>query len=358
MFRKGIIMVLSMLLLAGCWDERLYKNSSVVTLVGIEGYVGAYKGYYAYPTSMTQETEIIEAEGLSPREVRTNANLKVEQTLDLSELSTILISDRTARESIYELLDIYFRDPQNPISIKIALTDGDVKPFVDLTKDLAGSAGSYYLRFIESSEDNTYFPKIDLQVVGSMLLDQTIDIALPYFQLSEDKKHAVAGGLAIFSGRSFTGTVLTPSQSLTMLLLMNQKSKAARMSYLWQNDGKVNPITVDVLKVRRKWTVNEELRTIDMSYTIDVEVEEFPHDHLYKDEIFQDVQQMIEEKMQAEFEEVLRILQNKKSDTLGIGRHIRAYHPNMFKEDWHTEFSSLLLKPKVEVKIIRTGVLR
>ncbi|MCT6818573.1 MAG: Ger(x)C family spore germination protein, partial [Lysinibacillus fusiformis] len=173
MFRKGIIMVLSMLLLAGCWDERLYKNSSVVTLVGIEGYVGAYKGYYAYPTSMTQETEIIEAEGLSPREVRTNANLKVEQTLDLSELSTILISDRTARESIYELLDIYFRDPQNPISIKIALTDGDVKPFVDLTKDLAGSAGSYYQRFIESSEDNTYFPKIDLQVVGSMLLDQT-----------------------------------------------------------------------------------------------------------------------------------------------------------------------------------------
>lgn len=358
MFRKGIVMVLSMLLLAGCWDERLYKNSSVVTLVGIEGYVGTYKGYYAYPTSMTQVTEIIEAEGLSPREVRTNANLKVEQTLDLSELSTILISDRTARESIFELLDIYFRDPQNPISIKIALTDGDVKPFVDLTKDLAGSAGSYYQRFIESSEDNTYFPKIDLQVVGSMLLDQTIDIALPYFQLNEDKKHAVAGGLAIFSGRSFTGTVLTSSQSLTMLLLMNKKSKAARMSYLWQNDGKVNPITVDVLKVKRKWTVNEELRTIDMSYTIDVEVEEFPHDHLYKDEIFQDVQQMIEENMQAEFEEVLRILQNQKSDTLGIGRHIRAYHPNMFKEDWHTEFSSLLLKPKVEVKIIRTGVLR
>ncbi|UZM97626.1 hypothetical protein OL548_21300 [Lysinibacillus sp. MHQ-1] len=123
------------------------------------------------------------------------------------------------------------------------------------------------------------------------------------------------------------------------------------MSYLWQKDGKVNPITVDVLKVKRKWTVNEELRTIDMSYTIDVEVEEFPHDHLYKDEIFQDVQQMIEEKMQAEFEEVLRILQNQKSDTLGIGRYIRAYHPNMFKEeDWHTEFSSLLLKPKVDVK--------
>ncbi|KPN97151.1 Ger(x)C family spore germination protein [Lysinibacillus sp. ZYM-1] len=358
MYRKELMIVMAVLLLAGCWDERLYKNSSVVTLVGIEGYVGAYRGYYAYPTTAAQETEIIEAEGISPREVRTKANLKVEQTLDLSELSTILVSDQTAREPIYDLLDIYFRNPQNPISIKMAITEGDVKPFVDLTKNIASSAGGYYQRFIESSEDNTYFPKIDLQAVGSMLFDQTIDIALPYFQLSEDKKHAVASGLALFSGPTYTGTVLSPAQSLMMLLLMNQNSKAARMSYLWKNDGKVNPITVDVLKVKRKWTVNEELRTIDMAYTIEVEVEEFANDHLYKKEIFQDVQQMIEEKVQAEFEDVLRILQNQKSDTLGIGRHIRAYHPKMFKGDWHAEFASLLLKPKVQVKIIRTGVLR
>ena len=40
MYRKGIMLLLSMLLLAGCWDERLYKNASVVTLVGVDGYVG------------------------------------------------------------------------------------------------------------------------------------------------------------------------------------------------------------------------------------------------------------------------------------------------------------------------------
>ncbi|WP_155591079.1 Ger(x)C family spore germination protein [Lysinibacillus cavernae] len=358
MYRKGIIIILSVFLLASCWDERLYKNSSVVTLVGVEGHIGEYKGYYAYPNTTAQQNEVIEADGISPRDVRTKANLKVEQTLDLSELSTILVSDQTVREPIYDILDIYFRDPQNPISIKIAITEGDVKPFIDLTKDLAGSAGGYYERFIESTEENTYFPKLDLQTIGSMLFEQTMDIALPYIQLSEDSKHAVAAGLALFSGQTFTGTVLTPKQSLIMLLLMNQSSKQARMSYMWRNDGKDIPITADVIHVKRKWTVNEELRRITMDYSIEVEIEEFAKNHLYKEPILKDVQQMIQDHVQAEFEEVLRILQNQKSDTLGIGRHIRAFHPKMFKEDWHAEYASLQLVPTVQVKIIRTGVLR
>lgn len=46
-----------------------------------------------------------------------------------------------------------------------------------------------------------------------MLFEQTIDITLPYIRLGEDKKHVVAAGLALFSGQTFTGTVLTPKQS-------------------------------------------------------------------------------------------------------------------------------------------------
>lgn len=358
MYRKGIMLLFSMLLLAGCWDERLYKNASVVTLVGVDGYIGAYKGYYAYPNTAAQQNEVIEADGISPRDVRNQANLKVEQTLDLSELSTILVSDQTVREPLYDILDIYFRDPQNPISIKIAVTEGDVKPFIELTKDLAGGAGGYYERFMESTEENTIFPKLDLQTVGSMLFEQTIDIALPYIQLSEDKKHAVAAGVALFSGQTFTGTILTPKQSLTMLLLMNQPSKQARMSYMWKHDGKSMPITADVIHIKRQWTVNEELKRIDMDYLIEVEIEEFAHDHLYKDPVFKEVQQLIQDHVQAEFEEVLRILQGQQSDTLGIGRYIRAYHPKMFQKDWHAIYASLQLVPSVQVKIIRTGVLR
>lgn len=361
MYRKGIILSSALtLLLVGCWDERLYKNSSVVTLVGINGNIGDYTGYYAYSNITENQSEImiIEANGMSPRDVRSNADLKIDQTLDLSELSTILISADTVKSPLYDALDIYFRDPQNPISIKIAITDGDVKPYIELTKELAESAGGYYQRFIESTEHNTIYPKLDLQTVGSMLFEDTKDIALPYISLNEDGKQAKVAGVALFSGQIFTGKVLTPKQSLIMLLLLNQASQHARLTYMWTTNGREMPITSEVIHVKRKWNVHEKLKKITMDYTIEIEVDEFAHDHLYKENILQDVQNMIQEKLQAEFQEVLQILQAYKSDTLGIGRYLRAYHPKMFKEEWHNEYASLQLEPKVKIKIIRTGVLR
>ncbi|QDQ03006.1 Ger(x)C family spore germination protein [Lysinibacillus fusiformis] len=359
MYRKGI-MLLVVVLLAGCWDERLYKNSSVVTLVGVDGYIGEYTGYYAYPKTTANQSEImiIESTGLSPRDVRDKANMKIEQTLDLSELSTILISDKTVKAPLYDILDIYFRDPQNPITIKIAITEGDVKPYMDLTKNLADSAGGYYQRFIESSEDNTIYPKLDLQTVGSLLFDNAIDNAIPYIKMNDTENRAEAAGVALFSGSTFTGEVLDSKQSLIMLLLMNQASQHARITYMLTLDDKEIPITSEVIHIKRKWTVNEALKTIKMNYTIDIEVDEFSHDKLYESNIRDDVQAMLQKKVQADFEEVLKILQEQKSDTLGIGRHIRSYHPKMFKEDWHEQFASLTLEPKVKVKIIRTGVLR
>ena len=236
MYRKGIIILLLTFVLTGCWDERLYKNQSVISLVGVEGEIGDYKGYYAYPKSTGSQTEItiIEGSGISPRDVRNNAELKVEQTLDLSELSTILISDKTAKSTLYDILDIYFRDPKNPVSIKVALTEGDVKPFISMTQNTADIAGTYFQRFFESAELNTIFPKQDLQKVGSSFFDNAIDVAIPYVKYNEKDNILIASGVALISDQTFTGKVLTPKQSQTMLMLMDEVSQHAGITCMWK----------------------------------------------------------------------------------------------------------------------------
>ncbi len=358
-YRKGIILLL-IVFLAGCWDERLYKNSSVVSLVGVEGKVGEYKGYYAYPKLIDDKSKImvIEAEGISPRDIRNKADMKVEQTLDLSELATLLISSDTVKEPLYDILDIYFRDPQNPISIKVALTEGDVKPFIELTKEVTDNAGGYYQRFIESTEKNTIYPKLDLQMIGSTLFDDAIDISIPYIKMNKEKNIADAAGVALFSGQLFTGKILNPKQSLSMLLLMDEASQHARIEYMMNLNDKDIPVTSEVIHLKRKWTIYEEMKKITMDYKIDLEIDEFSQDHLYKKDILKTLEENFQQRIQADFEEVLQILQEQKSDTLGIGRYIRAYHPKMFKDDWHEQFASLTLEPKVKVSIIRTGILR
>ncbi len=47
------------------------------------------------------------------------------------------------------------------------------------------------------------------------------------------------------------------------------------------------------------------------------------------------------------------------SDSLGIGRHVRAFHPKVWKKgDWNDTFSEIEIKPGITVEVKRTGILK
>ena len=149
------------------------------------------------------KTIVITGEGKSPRDVRQNAEQKVEQTMDLSVLSTLLISEDTAKDDIYEYLDIYFRDASNPITSKVALVQGDLKPFFELSEQFQSSTGEFYNRFITSLEENSMVIPYTLQTAGSLLFEKAQDLALPYIKM-DDEGRPEADGIALFSHRKFS----------------------------------------------------------------------------------------------------------------------------------------------------------
>ncbi|MGE7835102.1 Ger(x)C family spore germination protein [Viridibacillus arvi] len=362
MFKRVAIIFIISTFLVGCWDERLYKNLSVVSLAGIEGQVGEMKGYYAYPTSPKDPTKykVIEGEGISPRDVRNSADLKVEQTLDLSELGTILLSKESAKNPIYDFLDVYFRNPENPISSKVALTDGSVKDFLDIGDDLPSDIGEYYLRFIESFERNSIFPKQNIQHICSLFFGKGMDPVLPFLKKVEKDRKPVVGGLALFNKQVFTGTILDPKESLLLVLLMDKKGESARFSYLWENKGKKSPITADVVTLTKRWNVEDKglTATVRLKYKLKVNIEEFPPDHLHDSEKRIKLEKFLSKKVQKDIEKLLHKLQDAKSDPLGIGQDIRAFHPKLWDDNWGEKFAELTLKPDIKVSIVRTGVLR
>lgn len=40
MYKMIFFLLISSLFLSGCWDQRLYKDLSVISVVGIDGYIG------------------------------------------------------------------------------------------------------------------------------------------------------------------------------------------------------------------------------------------------------------------------------------------------------------------------------
>lgn len=339
------------LMLAGCWDERLFKNSSVVSLAGFEGEMGDLTGYYAYPEATTKDmkTIVIVSKGKSPRDVRQDAELKTEQTMDLSVLSTILISEDTAKGDIYEYLDVYFRDPTNPITPRVAIVQGELKPFFELTEKMQSTTGEFYNRFINSLEGNSLVIPYNLQTAGSVLFESAQDLALPYIKLDKEQR-PLADGLALFSGHSFTGETLTANEGLLVNILNKSLGKSARLTYLY----KESPASVRIKNVDRKVAISEEDITIDLK--IEVALSEFPQATMRERDKRKELERFLASKIEEDMDKTIGKLQHAKSDAIGLGRLVRAYHPDWF-DNWHERFATLNISTNVELEIIQTGIL-
>ena len=246
-------------------------------MTGFEGEIGDITGYYAYPEATTTEmkTIVVTANGVSPRDVRQKADLKTEQTMDLSELSTLLISEDTAKDDLYEYLDIYFRDAFSPISPKMVLVQGELMPYFKITEQFQSTAGEYYSRLITSLEDNSLVIPYTLQTASTLLFENAQDLALPYLKIGDDGK-PVADGVALFSGRSFTGETLDSTQGVLLNILNNSLGQTARITYLYEK----SPVTFRINKLKKDTTVSEN--EIEITLKIGAVLSEYPKDNLKK----------------------------------------------------------------------------
>lgn len=339
------------LFLAGCWDEKLFKNLSVVTVAGFEGELGDLTAYYAYPSATTEEMKmvIISETGKTPRDVRLKADLKTEQTMNVSALSTLLISEETAKHDIYEYLDLYYRDVYNPITPRLALVEGELKPYFELNKENISSSGEFYSRLIKSMEENSIVIPYNLQTAGSLLFENVQDLALPYLKMDGDRP--TVDGIALFSGRKFTGEKLSPTQGILLNILNETTGHNTRLAYL--RDG--SPINILINKSSRKVKVTND--AIEINIKIDALLSEFPKGNLKKKETRIDLQNFLSKKVEEDMNEVMGKLQEAKCDAIGIGRIVRAYHPHLFEKDWNDQFAQLNISVKVDVEIVKTGIL-
>lgn len=308
--------------------------------------------YYAYPeaTATEMKTIVISGEGVSPRDVRQDAELKVEQTMDLSVLSTVLISEDTAEHNIYEYLDIYFRDANSPITSKMAIIQGDLKPFFELSENKQSTAGEFYDRFITSLEDNSFVIPYTLQTASTVIFEDAQDLALPYLKMGEDNRPK-AEGVALFSGKSFTGKTLNADEGLLLSILNDSLGSSTRIAHLYKD----SPLTVRVNKLKRKLNITENKIVINLK--IDFMLSEFPQDNIDNANLRKELEKFLQAKIEQDLNEVIKKLQEAKSDAIGLGRSVRAFHPEWFKKDWNERFSELDISAKLKVEIVKTGIL-
>jgi len=168
-------------------------------------------------------------------------------------------------------------------------------------------------------------------------------------------------GLALFNDRKLAGT-LSREESTLFLLLNNKRGKYARFTKnINDNKSKMtNFISLNVDNMRRKLDVsvnNDGDVSVNLNLRLDLAVEEFPIGNVPKK--LNQLNEELSKSFTSEAGEVIHKLQVANCDAFGIGRRLIAFHHGSWlKKDKASYFKNVKFKSKVEVEIVRYGIVK
>lgn len=361
MIRKWIAMMIpTVLLLSGCWDELNFKDIQAVTMVGIDGNPEEVTVYYAFPKIMDGKVEYqsLKSEGRTYADARNEVNNRATDAFDLSYLQTLLITEETAKHRIYDFLDHIYRVPRNRVTGYLALVQGELEDYLPSPE----SPNSFQknnenmTRMFDTFDKYSLSTMYNLQQSGTILFDDAMDLSLPVLMIGESQQPELTG-TGLFSGMEFTGEVLSIDEGRLLVMLKGEQGSILRMDYEIEREGKKTPIQIELISSKQKVEITGE--KVDLKVRMEVEVEEFAEAAVYENVVQMDeLGKQLAKLVQADIEKLTQKLQESKSDALGLGRKVRAFHPELWnKGDWTETFASLEINTQVELTVERTGLL-
>lgn len=369
MWKSKVLMLFFILvLLTGCWDERLLRDIRTVYLSGFDvNAEGDYKvtsliRNFSISNSERGERSVsnilVTAEGQNIREASLSVDRNIAGTFDPAKGRALILGEAVGKEDIYNVLDSIYRDPRVNVNSKIAITDKSAHELIQHLVEEEMEKAEYFYDMISSSEDSTETPNITIRNVFSYLFNEGTDFFIPYFTIDPDENKVRLQGTALFHGQSFTGQFLSVEQSTLLLLFMDQRSKKAILTDSLEESRDAS-ISYNVTDVSRKLSVEKNNKIhINISLQLDIDVVDFPERNLDKTEIINQLNEQLSNQLTAKAEVLFQLLADNKSDVLGLGRELIAFHPSIWEdikgEDYYDQ---IVVKPEVKVNIISSGII-
>ncbi|MFB7814038.1 Ger(x)C family spore germination protein [Paenibacillus chitinolyticus] len=362
--------LLTLLLLSGCWDQQLLKNSRIIHIGGFDkGENGKLKATVAFPDVSSTEggrsetNELHTVTSNTTQQARGFLDREISGNYSPSKLLVLLLGEEWARaQNIMPYMDVYYRDPKSPLNARLAVVNGTAEDLIGLKKVGTKLLGRFLDALLENMEDGTVIPRINFQSIGPVKPGQ--DFALPY--VSIHNKKPVVQGVALFHSNVMTAS-LNSEESLIYLLLKGQRGKTARLTLPVnigeeeENETKADRyITVDLHKYSRKMKV--ELTEsggvrVNVRLKINAAVIEYPLDRLNKKETLQKLDAALSRLLTARAKAITRKMQEANHDGYGIALRLMAFHPEAWKKmNWEKDYKEVQFEPDIRLKIERKGI--
>ncbi|MHA6250484.1 Ger(x)C family spore germination protein [Oceanobacillus sp. CAU 1775] len=372
MKKKRIILIFLILLIlpivTGCWNERLLKDIRTVYLTGVDldkqgnFVVTAVIRNLNISNSSRGETsisnEVLAGKGKNIKEASLNLDVSVAGDFDPVKGRTVILGNDIAMDDVYYIFDSLYREPRTNVNSKVVLSSESAEETIQSLNENEMEKAEYFYEMITSSEDLTQIPSVTVQTVVRHIFDEGRDFFLPYVEIDDEDQILKVQGTALFHDRSFTGNYLSIEESTLLLLFMEKKGrKTVLTNKLEQTEDEV--VTYSISKVKRDLEVTKEEKVnMDISIALDVNINEYPQGILDNQEKLESLSKQLSKQLTKEAEGLFNKLAESKSDILGLGRELIAFHPSIWNEiKGENYYEQIKVNPKVEITILNQGLI-
>ncbi|MBP1931857.1 Ger(x)C family spore germination protein [Ammoniphilus resinae] len=372
--RSSFSCLLLSLILTGCWDQQLLKDSRLVygssfdvtkegeieTTSAIRVIQLGSKGG-GQPVAVN---EIISGTGNTLRESRLEIDRILSGEYSPNKTRVFVLGEELAKKDIYPIFDILYRDPRSSLGSKVVVVKGKGSEIIKMNQIGQTLISEDIVELVKDAEKYTLVPNETVQSICTLMFDPGKDFYLPYIEKTGEKSIKVMG-VALFNEQQYTGKTLSVKDSPMLLLLHDRKAKLTRLTLMVnpEEENRIKKyITIDIAGNKRDLKVSVDNKNkihVNIDLHLKVNILEYAKNELSQPKEIEKLTKKLAEILTSKSTYVIDQLQDANCDALGIGRELMAYYPESIKgENWEKMYPMIDFQTNVYVDIIGTGIIK
>lgn len=291
--------------------------------------------------------ELLTAESDSIKGARLQFSRQTDLMVVSGQLRETLFGTTLAQAGIGDYIDTLLRDPSIALGVSVTIVEGDAGELLSKTYKPHSDTGRYITHLLEKESMGNSVPATTLYEFSRDYNDDGVDAVAPIVR-DAGKKVAV-DGIALFQMDKYVMKIPVEDGIVFALFRDDLKQGEATVN-LGEENGKPLTAMFSSLAGKRKVKVHrlEEGRfKVDLSVSVQGSVLEYTGEEKLSDSgTRHKLEAQISKSITDKAEELIRQMQQAKTDALGIGRYVRN---SLSYKEW-TSLNWREVYPQIEVE--------
>ncbi|WP_223593908.1 Ger(x)C family spore germination protein [Neobacillus bataviensis] len=378
--RKLSLLVMSVILLTGCWNRVEINDIAIVTAIGldlVEGDEIRLSLQVALPSKLGpavgggtsgKSTIVISETGRTVSEAYRNIQGKLPRRIFFSQSRVLLVGEDLAKKGVTHIIDFHTRYAEPRINSFIMFTKGRAS---EILKSMPRFESASAEEMKELAKQDLGM-KIYVRDFLNMLLTDGLEPFAPQFSLkplevkTKDKsgKIQALNGIAVFKKDKLAGW-MTPVETRGLLWIRNEM-KAGIITVDVPKEKGGGYVSMEIVRAEAKLVPIIKHGTLRMTVKITSEYSVIENDSklkLFETKIIEDLQEKVENEIKDRLQLVVNKAQNDfRSDIFGFGQTVYRKYPKQwntrYKKNWEQEFAQLDVSIDSKAFIRRIGLIK